>query len=252
VNRQFTKLHNAWYGLLRRYGAAPGNPVLCPRWRESFAAFAEDLGPPPDPHAVLCRRDRRRAFEPGNVYWGNPRDRQQAVAHAHILELNGRRQSLSAWAAELGILPRTLRERLAKTAVAEALVPKPFYRSPRRRPAKSPHCASCFLGVYKAGRKWEAKIRIDGALHYLGLFVRETDAARAVQRARLERDAVLQAKRIAAQKAATGSEVLDDLRGLVASARQAVVMSPTCPPPGGDLKRASSKLKMSREERRLL
>ena len=88
------KLRNAWYGLSRRYTADAGCKLLCARWRD-FEAFAEDIGRPPDPRAVLCRRDRRLPFQPGNVFWGN------AAA---------RRKSLSAWAGELGILPRTLRK----------------------------------------------------------------------------------------------------------------------------------------------
>jgi hypothetical protein len=246
ITQERKKLYDAWYGLLRRYAAKSDCAMLSPRWRESFAAFCADVGSPPASHAVLCLGDRRLGFRPGNVFWGTPRQRQQNVAHAHILELHGRRLSLTACARELGILPRTLRERLAKTSPEKALVPKLSYEPPRRRP-KSVHRSSPFVGVYRKGKKWQASIKLDGELHYLGLFLRETDAARAVERARLERQAVLHAKRLATADPA--EDMLQELRTLLDEARQAVAMSPLWPPPGNDLARKSSKLKINRQER---
>ena len=43
--------------------------AVCDRWRQSFAAFLEDVGPRPGPGYLLDRRDNASNYEPGNVRW---------------------------------------------------------------------------------------------------------------------------------------------------------------------------------------
>lgn len=245
------KLYDCWYGLLRRHSARPGQaPGVCERWRASFQTFAQEVGSPAKPGAVLCLKDRRLGFCPANVYWGTPAQRQQTVAHARLIASNGRVQTLTAWAKQLGILRRTLRERLARVPVDQALVPKAIYQPPPRRP-KTAHRSSPFFGVYRKGQKWQASIKLEGRLCYLGLFVRETDAARAVQRARLQRELIHRTKRLA--QTARGQKppeaMLSDLKTLVAESTHAVVLSPHWLGEGKDPMRMGSKFHTWRRRR---
>lgn len=45
---------------------------VCKRWRYSFEAFLEDLGPRPGKGYVLVREDNKGDFRPGRVRWGLP------------------------------------------------------------------------------------------------------------------------------------------------------------------------------------
>jgi hypothetical protein len=91
----YTKVYSSWQAMKARcsnpndkywnnYGGANPPVTVCPRWRNSFENFLEDLGVKPD-NTTLSRFGDIGNYEPGNVSWATPAEqakeaRKKAVA----------------------------------------------------------------------------------------------------------------------------------------------------------------------------
>lgn len=116
-----------WYG-------ARGIEV-CPRWRDSFKTFLEDVGRRPAPGMEIDREDNDKGYEPGNVRWATRlvqnRNRRNTVEYEH----QGRKLFLSQWAKETGVPLQTLKARLTAynwTLERALTTPVGAPRQPRR------------------------------------------------------------------------------------------------------------------------
>ena len=85
---------------------------VCPRWRESFAAFLEDMGPRNSPHASIDRINNDGNYEPGNCRWttakGQARNRRNNVMLSH----DGKTLCLAEWAETTGLPRKVIEYRL--------------------------------------------------------------------------------------------------------------------------------------------
>ena len=85
---------------------------VCQRWRDSFKAFYEDMGPRPFPKATIERINNDGNYEPGNCRWATQHDQSRNTQRTILLAFRGRTQCLQDWAAEVGIERQTLQGRI--------------------------------------------------------------------------------------------------------------------------------------------
>lgn len=93
-----------------KYGAR--GIVVCERWRQSLNAFVEDVGPRPSPRHTLDRKDVNGNYEPGNVRWATPKEQARNTRRNRLIEVDGRTQTLAAWAEECGVARELIRDRI--------------------------------------------------------------------------------------------------------------------------------------------
>ena len=86
--------------------------TVCQQWAKSYEQFAADMGPLPSPEHTLERRDVNGNYSPDNCYWALRDVQNNNKRNNVVLELDGKRLTLSQWARELGVNYSTLRKRI--------------------------------------------------------------------------------------------------------------------------------------------
>ncbi len=95
-----------------RYGGA--GVTVCERWRNSFQAFREDMGPKPSMDHSIERIDGTKGYEPGNCRWATRKEQCRNKKNNRNITFQGRTQCVAAWAEELGIHRSTIMHRMNK------------------------------------------------------------------------------------------------------------------------------------------
>lgn len=91
------------------YGAA--GITVCERWHD-FALFLADMGECPDKSMTLDRIKNDLGYQPGNCRWATKAaQNRNRPSHAVSLTHNGITQSVTDWAAAIGVTANTLRQR---------------------------------------------------------------------------------------------------------------------------------------------
>ena len=103
------RCHNPRHPRYADYGGR--GIIVCDRWRYSFEAFAADMGVCPPLH-MIEREDNNGPYSPENCYWATATEQNQNRRNNHHLTYQGRTQTLTNWARELGISCPTLSSRL--------------------------------------------------------------------------------------------------------------------------------------------
>ena len=133
-----TPEYRAWADMIQRcynpkrkryktYGGRPGNPIwVCNSWRNSYETFISDMGERPSPRHSLDRIDNDKGYTCGkcpeclangwtaNVRWATRHEQANKTTRNLYVEFNGKRQTVTEWARELGIKPKTLNFRIFK------------------------------------------------------------------------------------------------------------------------------------------
>ncbi len=123
------RCHNPAHAAYRYYGAR--GVKVCDRWRESFEAFAADMGARPV-GLELDRIDSEGDYKPGNVRWMNRRMQKmnRAKRSDHYeprpIEWNGQTYAISDLAAIAGISYSAMYGRLMGGMSVEAAISKPL------------------------------------------------------------------------------------------------------------------------------
>jgi hypothetical protein len=129
-----TAEYRAWHGMRQRchdprnagYRNYGGRGIrVCTRWRESFAAFLEDVGPRPGPEYSLDRVNNDGHYEPGNVRWATHIEQCRNTRNNVLLTFRGETKCLAAWAEALGVAPITLRSRIDRGWTVERALTTP-------------------------------------------------------------------------------------------------------------------------------
>jgi len=93
---------------------------VCKRWRVSFVAFREDMGPRL-PGTSLDRIDNDGDYTPKNCRWATIAQQARNTRYNRRITHNGETLCLVDWARRIGISHSTLRWRLQHWSVARAL-----------------------------------------------------------------------------------------------------------------------------------
>lgn len=86
---------------------------VCQRWRDSFAAFLEDMGERPE-GCTIDRIDGAKGYEPGNCRWATVKDQQRNLRTNVTITFQGESLCISEWAEKTGLHSRTIAHRLRR------------------------------------------------------------------------------------------------------------------------------------------
>lgn len=117
-----TPEHQAWVSMKQRctnpnrreyihYGGR--GITVCDQWMHSFLTFYQHVGPRPSRSHSLDRIDVNKGYEPGNVRWATQQQQKENTRVVRMVTVQGKTQTLSAWAREMGLARGQINARLA-------------------------------------------------------------------------------------------------------------------------------------------
>ena len=99
----------------KRYPLYGGRGIsVCDRWRDSFEAFLEDMGPKPSPRHSIEREDVNGNYGPDNCRWATQREQCRNQRRNRIVVYQGRTMTLAELVELTGIEHSHLRYHLAQ------------------------------------------------------------------------------------------------------------------------------------------
>lgn len=126
-----TPEYTVWQGVKRRcynrrdkrYDDYGGRGIrMCDRWRNSFAAFLEDMGVRPSPAHQLERKDNDGHYEKDNCRWATRKEQARNKRNNRIITaVDGTSRCLAEWAELLRLDGRVIQSLLRRGAKIDAI-----------------------------------------------------------------------------------------------------------------------------------
>ena len=131
-----SRCNNPHHKHYNRYG---GRGIeVCNRWLVSFENFLSDMGPRPDGHFSIERKDVDKGYSPDNCMWIHMMYQHRNKSNTRLIEYNGLKATISEHAKLNDLSPETVRGRLNRGwTVDAALSLKPFDRFYHASPKSS-------------------------------------------------------------------------------------------------------------------
>ncbi len=136
-----TAIHHRWRTILDRCGNPNATQYedyggrgiyVCEEWH-NFANFFADMGHPPH-GGTIERRDNDGPYCKENCYWATRREQARNKRTNKNFTFEGKTQTLTDWAIEKGISPRTLFNRIYRAGMTfEDAIKAPLYEQQRRK-----------------------------------------------------------------------------------------------------------------------
>ena len=111
---------------------------VCDEWKNSFISFYEwsmKNGYDENAERGQCTIDRidvNGNYEPNNCRWATIKQQANNTRRNHFIEYNGKTQTVSQWANELGVEPDSIFNRLQKGFTEEEALTLKFYERRKR------------------------------------------------------------------------------------------------------------------------
>lgn len=162
--------HRVWNGMISRcerpnhksYPRYGGRGItICARWRNSFVAFFEDMGPRPSLEYSLDRINPNGNYEPGNCRWSTAKEQQRNRTDSITVSFDGKTKCLATWAEEFGIDRSTLRDRINMLGVERAMKLGGSKLPIGARSHSYATSSTGLKGVYLEKGRYRARITID-------------------------------------------------------------------------------------------
>ncbi len=105
-----------------RYGGR--GITVCDRWKNSFEAFLEDMGPRPSKDHSIDRENNDGNYEPGNCRWATRQDQQGNRSNSRQITWMGETHCAAWWERKFGLKRGNLSGRLRiGWSIERALIP---------------------------------------------------------------------------------------------------------------------------------
>jgi ribosomal protein S16 len=141
------KCYYTWQAIKRRcnnkqdsaYDRYGGRGIkVCDRWTDSYQNFLDDIGPPPSADHQIDRADNDGNYEPENCKWVTREENARNKRNSRNLVAFGKKQTLQAWANEIGVKRETIARRLNSGAGPEDALSKVMKRPGKVRRVSTP------------------------------------------------------------------------------------------------------------------